>query len=538
MKSSEISPESRLNENAAHLISYGLVAAMMTCVAITLINFVFRLSGTWQPWYLAVLTFFTTLERLYTYRPFSKLSLFTREWLAAYGAEWAILFIFTKLVIGLSHGVGAFLAEIPLWQVNFAQYFFSFEIFSTIGVIVVVWVICGYYAELLETMGLDQAIVRREQPIFEAGEEPARERLLNLIFGTGTLLIVLTAMVRMNLRGLLFSQEAFSYVQLPILEGGGASTLLYFMFALALLSQTQFIDLHTNWSMQRIPITREVASRWAFYSLAFLLLLAGLVSFLPTSYSLGVLNLLGYALNFVFSILFYLVQIIVGVALFLLSLPFMLLGKKPPAQSSPVATAPEEFIPSEALTNPSWWEASKALIFWIMLGGILLFSLVIYLRQHRELFAELRKIRGWNWFAQIWKWLTGSLGNLKTGLNQVLEAGRKRLRRSAPRNWFESGLINLRRLDPRQRVYFFYLALIRRSGENGLPRGLSQTPSEFAARLDSALPEAEPEIDALTAAFIEARYTRQPVEPEKANLVKQYWERIRKALRGNKESGK
>jgi hypothetical protein len=531
MKPSEITPESRFNENTSRLIGYGLVAAMMTCVAATLINFAFRLSGTWQPWYLAVLVFITTLERLYTYRPFSKFSLFSSEWLTAYGTEWVILLVMVKLVISLSHGIQAFLAEIPLWQVDFAQYFLSVEVFAAIGVVALVWTICGYYAELLDNLGLDQAILKREYPILQVGEEPARERLLNLIFSTGTLLIVLTAMIRMNLRGLLFSKEAFSYAQLPILEGGGASTLLYFMFALALLSQTQFIDLHTNWSIQRIPITREVASRWAQYSLLFLLLMVGLVSFLPTSYSLGVLNLLGSALNLGFGLLFYLVQIFVGVVLFLLSLPFMLLGQKSPVQRSPVARAPEELIPTGELTNPAWWEASKAVIFWIMLGGILLFSLVIYLRQHQELIAELKKIRVWNFFAQIWEWLTGRWGNLKTSLAQIVAAGRKRLRRSATRNWLESGWINLRRLDPRQRVYFFYLALIRRSAESGLPRGRSQTPSEFASRLDRALPEAEPDIDALTEAFIEARYTRQPVEPEKANVVKQYWERIRKVLR-------
>jgi hypothetical protein len=539
MKPSEITPESRFNENASRLIGYGLVAAMMTCVAVTLISFAFRLSGTWQPWYLAVLVFITTLERLYTYRPFSKLSLFSSEWLTAYGTEWVVLLVMVKLVISLSHGIQAFLAEIPLWQVDFAKYFLSVEVFAAIGVVALVWTICGYYAELLDNLGLDQAILKREYPILQVGEEPARERLLNLIFSTGTLLIVLTATIRMNLRGLLFSKEAFSYAQLSILEGGGISTLLYFMFALALLSQTQFIDLHTNWSMQRIPITREVASRWARYSLFFLLLMVGLVSFLPTSYSLGVLNLLGSALNLGFGFLFYLVQVFVGVVLFLLSLLFMLLGQKSPVQRSPVAPAPEELIPTGELANPAWWEASKAIIFWILLAGILLFSLRMYLRQHQELIAELKKIRAWSFVAQIWKWLTGRWGNLKNSLDQIVEAGRKRLRRSAPRNWLESGFLNLRRLDPRQRVYFFYLALIRRSAESGLPRGLSQTPSEFATRLERALPEAEPEINALTEAFIEARYTPRPVEPEKANSVKEVWERIRKVLRGKKvESGK
>lgn len=539
MKTSEISSEARFNEITARLIGYTLVAALMTCAGLTLVSFVGRLSGTWEPWYLAVLVFVTTLERLYTQRIFSQLSIFSQEWLTAHAAQWVILTLFSRLVIGLAQGLPAFLAEIPLWRTDFLNQFFSTELFAVLGVVIVVWVISGYYAELLDSLGLNQTIAKREAPLAEPGEEPARDRLLNLIFSTGTLLIILTAMVRMNLRGILFGQERFAYAQLPILEGGGASTLLYFMFALALLSQTQFIDLHTTWSLQRIPITREVARRWAQYSLVFLLLIVALVSALPTSYSLGVLNLLSAALNAIFGFLFNLIQIFISLLFFLLSLPFLLLGQETPEQLSPAAPAPEKFQPTEALTSPAWWEASKTILFWILLAGILLFSLVVYLRQHQELLQDLKKIRVWAALTEFWQWLTGNFGRLKTNLEQIVAAGRKRLRRAPAGNWLESGFLNLRRLDPRQKVYFYYQALLRRSGESGLPRSLSQTPSEFATHLEHALPEAEPEIDALTEAFIAARYTRQPVETEQANRVKGYWERFKQALRERQiKSGK
>jgi hypothetical protein len=43
----------------------------------------------------------------------------------------------------------------------------------------------------------------------------------------------------------------------------------------------------------------------------------------------------------------------------------------------------------------------------------------------------------------------------------------------------------------------------------------------------------------LTEVFIEARYTRKAVKLEKANVVKECWERFRKTLRARKtESGK
>lgn len=92
------------------------------------------------------------------------------------------------------------------------------------------------------------------------------------------------------------------------------------------------------------------------------------------------------------------------------------------------------------------------------------------------------------------------------------------------------GFLSTRNMDARQKVSFFYQAMIRRSGEKGLPRRNSQTPYEYASTLDTALPEAEDDINTLTSAFIEARYSPRPVQSEQVNLVKSTWERLRKRL--------
>jgi hypothetical protein len=78
--------------------------------------------------------------------------------------------------------------------------------------------------------------------------------------------------------------------------------------------------------------------------------------------------------------------------------------------------------------------------------------------------------------------------------------------------------------------------MIRRGGEQGVTRKPSQTPSEYAAQLEQALPTAEEDIDSLTGAFMEARYSRQEVDHQKVNLVKETWERIRRALQNKAKS--
>jgi len=91
-------------------------------------------------------------------------------------------------------------------------------------------------------------------------------------------------------------------------------------------------------------------------------------------------------------------------------------------------------------------------------------------------------------------------------------------------------LLRLNTLDPRRQIYFFYLAMIRRGSEQGVERKPSQTPSEYAVKLESALPSVNEDVQAVTEAFVEARYSPRKINSEEANLVKAAWQRVRRAL--------
>ena len=91
--------------------------------------------------------------------------------------------------------------------------------------------------------------------------------------------------------------------------------------------------------------------------------------------------------------------------------------------------------------------------------------------------------------------------------------------------------LNLRRLPPRQKIRFYYLALVRRGGETGLSRAEWQTPREYAGTLETKLEAEDENVEEMTAAFMDARYSRHEVTGERAGLVQRTWERIRQALR-------
>jgi hypothetical protein len=363
---------------------------------------------------------------------------------------------------------------------------------------------------------------------------------MSFVFTLGTVLILFTGLVRMNIRAIFEAATGRLNIELNALSSGGASTLLYFMFGLALLSQTQFISLHTSWRLQGIRVSRRLASHWGPYSLLFLAILAGAVSLLPTHYGLGMLSSLGYIIDVLVRILFFISQLILSIVFFLISLPFMLFGGEgPQTEFPPPPDLPElpvvEAIPTAALP---WWALIRSILSWILLLGMLGFALVHFLRQHGEFAEALGRLPGGRWLARLWIRLRALFGGAGSRVAALVEAGLARLRtlRTRPGLTSPGGFLSLRRLDPRQRVYYFYLALVRRGGERGLGRSASQTPYEYAARLEKALPSVDTDIESLTGTFVEARYSRRAVPMEKANLVKTTWERIRQALRGVKKA--
>jgi hypothetical protein len=523
-----------LNEKTFWLVSCALIIAMLTCGAFTIINLFNVLIPDWRPTYMAGLVAFAAFERLFTYRRYTRLTLFSIDWAIALATEWVVIVLLVRAVVGLSHGMAAFLLEFRFWEPAFADSFLSRDFISAFILVALGWSLAGSFVGLVEEMGLRQMLIQMEAPSEGSERTSARDRLLSLILGVGTFLIIVTALLRVDL-GAVVARSGDPVIQAPVFSRGGASTLLYFMLSLVLLSQTQFMELQTRWHLLRTPVSGELARRWALYALLFFSLMAALVSLLPTRYSLGFLNILGYGINILSGLLFMLGQLFFTVILYLLSLPFILLGRKAPFQMKPPQMPPSPQLPagqSGSAGLPAWVEIARVLAIWALLITILIYSIVQYLRTHEEALRVLRNLPGGRLLVGFWDWLKGIFSATRLRTTRLVAAGMARLRPRPASLPAAGAFINLRRLNPRQCVTFFYLALLRRGDEHGLPRAASQTPREYAGKLDSVLPGVEQDIDSLTEAFVQARYSPHPVAPEQASNVKVYWERIKQALRG------
>jgi hypothetical protein len=526
------------NQRIFKAVSTFLISLMITCVAITVTLFGQKLIYGWQAAYLPFLCFLVSLERLTTFKQTRRIFVFSKSWWIFYISQWVVILMVLKSVVLLVNRPESIWMEIQLWRLDFLTYFFDVEYVIAVVFIILVWLLSGYMAGLLDEMGLEEALIRYEMAV-EAPLEgpPARERLLSIILGLGFILVILTALMRVNMRMLFQGEFAELEIQpLPYLAAGAWSVLLYFLLGLVLMSLSQFARLNARWRFQKIEVTRQMAGRWVVYSLIFIVLLALVASLLPTNYSLGLLSAIAYGLQWLFGILIFVFGFLWTLLLFLLSQLALLFriqphGEEPlPTQTYTPPEIPPELVPSGAYP---WLDVVKSILFWVVFLGVISFSLIQFARQHEDIVNAIRRFPALSWFSRLWRWLSVGFKGLNRRVSVVVEEGLQRLRARREIRVARSAVqyLNLRRLTPRQRVYFFFFAMLRRGEERGLPRQEAQTPHEYAATLEGIIPEVDQDLASLTESFVEARYTRKEIDEEQATLVRHYWERIRGALR-------
>ena len=178
----------------------------------------------------------------------------------------------------------------------------------------------------------------------------------------------------------------------------------------------------------------------------------------------------------------------------------------------------------------------------IFLWGSLIILVILALRQyisfHRDLAEELRRFRPLRWFLALWEQFKASVRKVNKSIGALIQNSFNRLRSAGPvsARRAEWDLINPRRLPARQKVIFYYLSMIRRAREAGIPRRDEQTPYEYARSLASSLQKEKDGVNIMTESFIEARYSRHAIPEKTARRAESIWEAVRGVLRNVRKS--
>lgn len=525
------------NRKMFRWISYSLVFLMMACGVLTIAILLANLAPGWHASIIAAILLFIAIDRLYTYRQLRSLTLLSSEWVIAVGAHWIVILLMTRLLLSYANGIDSFLGDLSLVARGYIAELFTLEFAITFVLAFLVWILSAQFLELLDEIGLDEELALREESAPIQGDAiPAHQRLVTLIFTLGIALVILTVLTRLNMRTILSNVSGLPRVEVSRFSGAEAGALLYFVFGLTLLSLSRLMSLQTHWNRLRIPVSsRNLVRQWGTYSLFFLLILTGVVSLLPAGDSLGLFSVLGTLFGFLFGVLFFIGQLFLFLIALLFSLPMLLFlrGDSTPMGRLPAIPAlPPPPMESAVPAGHEVWMLIRSILLWGSSVVIVVFALIQFVRQHGSLRAALRKSRVTNWLILAWRWLSRNAERAGETLSHAIAEGWQRIvsRLEGNRVLPPVRLINFRSLDPRRRVYFLYLAMIRRGGEQGVTRKPSQTPSEYALTLEKAMPSTAEDIDSITGAFVEARYSRQDVDPRTVDAARAAWGRIRRAL--------
>lgn len=306
--------------------------------------------------------------------------------------------------------------------------------------------------------------------------------------------------------------------------------LCYFLAGLLLISQGRLAVLRGRWYNHDIDVQPVVLRRWHLNSLLAVLAIGVVAAFLPMGTTSWLSTVIEVALTFVMRIV-YLLVFLLTLLLALLLWPLRLLMNTDAPPPAPLAAAPT--LPTQADIAgrlPDWLGGA---VLWTIVALIALYFGLTYLSAHGLLGS-----RPADWLARLRYWWRARWAKVNAGLAVAAAVVRRRIQAARVRaaGALQAPTVRVAALTPRERVRYFYLRMVGRAAERGVTRPAHATPAEFARRLEAEWPDAEGEVEALTAAFLAARYDRRPIAAQEARGVQAAWRRLMRQLRGRTDN--
>jgi hypothetical protein len=523
----------RWNDRLTILVSYFLVAGMMACVAVALVQLGQIFTPEWDGGFLVYFVFLITLEVMFSYRYLKneRLTYPDAEWFIYRLTEWVFILIMARAVLYARVGFGQFWTDISSGRESFLLNFFSDEYLVTIFIIFVFWLLSNIFADELSGLEGDEKLLKMERDSGISTERKIiRQRMVNLIFIIGSILVILTSLLRKDIQ-----------TRLGFSTGGSIgiyNVLAYFLLGLVLLSLTQFSILRARWGLDKIPVNRNLVTRWGTFTFFFLFGLVVLSAMLPTGYSLNLLTVLGQLVSFL-GILFSIIVAILSLPLLFIAILLSWLSGGNVDTEARQQVQQFAFEPSPTMSQVPWIEFVKSLLFWLVFLGVIGFSVYYYLQVNKTQLAWLRKYSFIQQLLSFWNWMLTQVRGINQVVVSAIESGLKRIRageKIVP-EFRPFSIIHPRNLTPRQRVMLFYMMMLKRGAKSGIPRADDETPYEYAYTLSSSIDDLEldeqpgVDIETVTDKFVEARYSMHHIDAEKVSVVQLAWDRVRRVLR-------
>ncbi len=356
---------------------------------------------------------------------------------------------------------------------------------------------------------------------------------MNRWIGVGVLMVLLAALSTFEVGQFATVTNVPDIARLGLRPAMLFALLLYFLGGLWLLSHARLLRLNAQWLADGFGKEADLERAWQRSALLVVLLIAFAAAFLPIGSTLGISRILQLLLN----ILFYIAGLIFAAVGFLFAgilrlfvsnaeqMPLVTPEPAPTFAPTPVPTPPAQTNPAFAFVLTS--------IFWAVLIALVIGALVFFLRERGYRLDFGRMQRSVSTLGEqaraLWRRLRRRAKAMSHTLRERLQPPADAAAPTAGPHPLDLG--RRRAMTPREQIRAYYLAAVRRAGQSGVPRADNATPLEYVRELKEHWPEAEAELDELTEAFVEARYSPRPIDHPMVARVKAEWKRLRERLR-------
>ncbi|MCB9100426.1 MAG: DUF4129 domain-containing protein [Anaerolineales bacterium] len=494
-----------------------MIVTMIMCLNVSIVNLVRQVNPNWSGIYFLLAMLITTIEGIYAYRLSLRYRASVDSRLRFRLAEAVVLIVLIKLLNLLQKPLTVAGAELrAIWDMP--HLFFTTEFYVSVTLAFLAWAMAT--ATIADFEYLYDPYIDNRLTL---------QSLIARFFWGGIILVLISGVTHTIAQ---FGLDSLTNLRRPALGGVIFNALLYFAVGLILLSQVNLTRLLVRWRLQHLTPPPHFTRNWAKYAFIFWGLVMVIAFLLPTHYTLGFLRTAGLVVQFIIAILVFLVQLLI----ILVTIPVLwllsLIGFDTPTTPPPLPSPPPVAPPSAEGGYPPWWEILRSLLFWLVALGVLGYFIKIYLEDHAGTLQSLKKFKLFDWLLRLWAVLWRSLrGWAEAGLallpsRELSFRPVKPVSTSRLRNW-----LNLRQASARQRVLYYYLNILNRAEQAGLHRRESQTPYEYEPSLQESIPTVETEIHDVTDTFVRARYSPDEFSEQEVALIKQEWQRIKKALR-------
>ncbi|MBC7236218.1 MAG: hypothetical protein H5T69_10265, partial [Chloroflexi bacterium] len=371
------------------------IASMLTCIAISLGQFLTVIVPDWPSGVLAALVFIVSLEAIYSQRLLTGREFVSRDRLRFRFVEWVIILLLVRFGVYAQYGYERLLQDLATWSIQVGALFDVGFIINSL-LILAFWALAGMLSQTiveLEASPIERMpsvtdpthYLRATMPRHGRVDRAVRlARITNVFWIGGIFILIMAGLARVEVRELIVFQHSRS-------SGIVLNVLAYFVIGLLLISQAHYTILKANWDLQDIPVVGRVGQRWVLLVLGFLLLIGLVSALLPVSYSVGILETAGTVVRWIIYIVVQIVFLILFIISYVLGLILSLFaGRAAPAPQPMQRPTPPPPPPQAVAADPNpWWAVIRSLIFWTVLLGVIGYSFIHYARDRWGLFQGL-----------------------------------------------------------------------------------------------------------------------------------------------------